>query len=108
MSHVCPNFTGCTTNRSITSITNSNPASVTTSTDHGYSDGEAVIFFIETSSGMTELDSKIFKVNVTSPNTFELSVDSTSYTTFTPSNPSCDSCISLNEFVYKVPGIYRS
>lgn len=54
----------------ITNITQANPAAVTTSAPHGYSNGQEV--FISGVLGMTELNSRNFKVANVGVSTFEL------------------------------------
>jgi hypothetical protein len=73
----------------VTSITKSSPAVVTTSGAHGYSTGDYVSFGV---TGMTELNDHVFYVTVLSATTFSLAwpgsvgivggVDSTGYGTF--------------------------
>lgn len=67
-------------NKTITNITQANPA-VVTSASHGLSNGQLV--FIYGVVGMTEVHGKIFTVANVALNTFELSgVDSTGYTAY--------------------------
>ena len=67
--------------KSISAITKANPAVVTASS-HGYSDGEHVS--ISSVSGMTQVNSRIFKIANKTTNTFELSgIDSRDYSTYT-------------------------
>lgn len=69
-----------TTTRTITGITQANPA-VVTSNAHGYSNGDKV--WISGVVGMTELNGREFTVANVAANTFELqSVDSTGYTAY--------------------------
>lgn len=57
--------------KSISGVTNANPAVVTTSTNHGFSKGDYI--YISGVSGMTNLNGNIYKVgNVTSTKKFEL------------------------------------
>lgn len=66
----------------ISSITKASPAVVTTSSAHGYSDGDTVV--IKDVVGMTELEGKRYTVANKTSTTFELSgVNSTTYGTFT-------------------------
>ena len=73
----------------ITGITKADPAVVTTSTAHGYSNGDAID--IESVIGMTEVNEKRFLVASATSNTFELQdedgndIDSSSYTTYSSS-----------------------
>jgi hypothetical protein len=55
----------------ITGITNANPAVVTTSADHGYSNGDTVV--IHGVAGMTEVNHKVFTVAGVTSNSFQLS-----------------------------------
>jgi hypothetical protein len=65
----------------ITGITQANPAVVTTSGAHGYSNGDHV--YINDVVGMTEVNSRRFTVANASGSTFELSgIDSTGYTAY--------------------------
>jgi hypothetical protein len=70
----------------ITGITKANPA-VVTSNAHGYSNGDEV--FISGVAGMTEVNSRNFKVANVAANTYELqsmsgtNINSTNYTTYT-------------------------
>lgn len=67
--------------RGISNITKANPAVVTTAT-HGYTTGDEVELTNITS--MTELNGRVFKIDVLTTTTFELrGIDSTNYTTFT-------------------------
>jgi hypothetical protein len=62
-------------------VTNANPAVVTTSTPHGYSNGDRVTMITPVS--MLELNGRAYFINNVTTNTFELvGVDSTSYGTF--------------------------
>lgn len=63
--------------KSITSVTNANPA-VVTSAAHGYNNGDEV--YISSAAGMTELNGRYYTVANKTANTFELSgINSTSY-----------------------------
>jgi hypothetical protein len=72
--------------KTVTGATNANPC-VITSTSHGYSNGDEV--YIEEVGGMTELNTRNFKVANVAANTFELQymdstdVDSTSFGAYT-------------------------
>jgi hypothetical protein len=64
--------------RSISAITNANPAAVTVATSHGLTTGDVVS--ISGVSGMTELNGNPYQVNVTGLTTFTLNgVNSTAY-----------------------------
>lgn len=73
--------------KTITGLTNANPASVT-AVGHSYSSGDWV--FIDSVGGMTEVNGKFYEIVVTGANTFTLedsltgaAVDSTGYGTYT-------------------------
>lgn len=71
--------------KTITGITQANPA-VVTSASHGYSNGDWV--YIESVVGMTEVNGKFFKVANQAANTFEINdtdgnaIDSSAYTAY--------------------------
>ena len=68
--------------KSISAITKANPAVVTTSTSHGYSNGDDI--WINSVGGMTEVNGRRFTIGNVTSTTFELTgVDSTNYTTYT-------------------------
>ena len=65
----------------ITNVTSANPAVVTTSTAHGYSDGDKVQ--IQDIEGMTQINDKQFTIDNVTSTTFELKGEnSTGYTTY--------------------------
>ena len=65
----------------ITGITQANPAVVTTSAPHGYSNGDEI--FIDNVVGMTEVNNKRFIAANVTATTFELTgIDSTAYTIY--------------------------
>lgn len=66
--------------KSITAITQANPAQVT-STAHGYSNGDVVK--ISSVSGMTEVNDRFYIIQVVDANNFTIGVDSTGYTAYT-------------------------
>jgi len=69
------------TTKSITAVTQANPA-VVTSASHGYSNGDRV--FVTGIVGMTQLNNREFTVANVAANTFELSgIDSSAYTAYT-------------------------
>ena len=69
------------TTKSITAVTQANPA-VVTSASHGYSNGDRV--FVTGIVGMTQLNNREFTVAGATTNTFELSgIDSSAYTAYT-------------------------
>ncbi len=71
----------------ITSITQANPAVVTTGSSHGFSDNEYVL--IENVVGMTEINNFVYRIDVQSATTFALkrlddsAVNSSGYTAYT-------------------------
>lgn len=65
----------------ISGVTNANPGVVTTSSAHGYVDGDIVQ--IQDIVGMTEINDRVFTINVLTSTTFELNDENTSgYTTY--------------------------
>ncbi len=73
--------TGYAATKTITDITNANPA-VVTATAHGYADGDVVK--IAAVVGMVELNGDVFVINNITTDTFELvDVDSTEYNEYT-------------------------
>lgn len=65
--------------RLIASITQAFPAIVTTSFDHNYVSGEIVRFLIPPSHGMVQLNKQHAEILVTSPTTFSIPIDTTSF-----------------------------
>lgn len=75
--------------RGITGITNADPAVVTSNGAHGLSDGD--IITIKGATGMTEVNSRTFKINVTGGDTFQLlQTNSTNYGTYNASSGGYD------------------
>lgn len=68
--------------RIISAITNSFPASVTTTFNHGYITGTIVRLDIPTGYGMTQANQQFGSIIVTSSNTFKIPIDTTFYDTF--------------------------
>lgn len=68
----------------IQSISNSNPAVITTTADHGYSAGLYVRLFMPAAAGMEGLDNKQFLITILSDTTFSIPVDSTNLGSFDP------------------------
>lgn len=88
----------------ISSITDANPAVVTTSGSHGYSTGDEV--YLSGVSGMTEVNGRNFKITVTAGTTFELQeMDGT--TDFDASGFSAGSGGS-SEKIYEVSTVYAT
>lgn len=74
--------------RIISSITNSLPAIITTTFDHGYISGTIVRFDIPPGFGITQLNQQFGPIEVTGPTTFTVPIDTTYYDTFViPLNP---------------------
>jgi len=81
----------------IASITQANPAVVTTSTDHNLTTGQAVRINVPIYYGMFQVSRKIYQITTLSPTTFSLqysqvptatNVDSTNYNPFSiPATP---------------------
>ena len=70
------------TKKTISNITQANPAVVTTTTNHGYVNGDIV--YITKVGGMVEVNNLEFTVAGVTATTFQLSgIDSTSYTAYT-------------------------
>ena len=63
----------------ILSILNSDPALVSTASNHGYSDNLVVRLVLPEQVGMTQLHNKTFQVDVITPNTFTIPVDTTDF-----------------------------
>ncbi len=69
--------------RVISSITQANPAVVTTSIDHDYGTGEIVRFFFpEPIFGMKQINGKRGRITVTGTTTFEVAIDTTHFDAF--------------------------
>lgn len=84
---VNPNFPWLPDVRFISSITQANPAVVTTSAPHGYSSGYNVRivfpFPYAGSFGMYQINGQTGIITVLSPTTFSISIDTTKYALFT-------------------------
>jgi len=68
--------------RDIIAITQSNPAVITTSFDHGYSSQWIVRILVPQGFGMTILDKQQFVITVLSPTTFSIPIDSSGFDAF--------------------------
>lgn len=68
--------------RLITSITQSNPVTVTTSFHHDYITGEIVRFFIPLEYGMSQINRKFGTVSVVDATTFTVDIDTSLYEAF--------------------------
>ena len=84
---VNPNFPWLPQQKTIASITNANPAVITTTTDHGYSTGFNVrVFFPYTASnvfGMEQIAEQTGTITVLSPTSFSITIDTRGYPAFT-------------------------
>jgi uncharacterized protein (TIGR02217 family) len=64
----------------ITGITKANPAEITTSGSHGYSNGDEI--YLASIAGMTELNGLVVTVTSTGATTFTIGIDTTAYTAY--------------------------
>lgn len=75
----------------ISAITNAHPLTITTVNPHGYQSYLIVRIDIPSADGMTQLNQQTGTITVTSPTTFTMPIDSTSYAPFSipedPGNP---------------------
>ncbi len=71
--------------RAISTISNANPAVITTTQNHGYLSQAVVRFFLPppTYFGMPQLNGQFFEIIVLSPTTFSIPLDTTLLGTFT-------------------------
>ena len=76
-------------NNDVTSVTQANPATVTTTNPHGYVFGQEVQFLIPQPWGMRQLDRlKGYVLSVPTTTTFTVNIDTTFFDTFvTPTTP---------------------
>ena len=83
---VNPNFPWLPKTNTITSITQSNPAVITTGTNHGYSSGFniRIVFPFPNAYqfGMTQINEQIGTITVLSPNSFAIDINSLNYDPF--------------------------
>jgi len=81
-----PNFPWLPAANTIVSITNANPAVITTGTNHGYSTGfnVRVVFPFPYAYlfGMTQINEQSGFITVLSPNSFSIDIDTTLYAPF--------------------------
>ena len=68
--------------RDIVAITNSFPATVTTSFDHNYLSGLIVRMIVPANYGMFQINKLKGSITVTSPTTFTIPLDTTTFDTF--------------------------
>ena len=73
--------------RIITSITNANPAIVTTTSDHNYLTGEIIRLIIPEGFGMTQADGLFGEITDTGDTTFTIDIDTTTFDTFAVPSP---------------------
>jgi hypothetical protein len=75
--------------RLITGISNANPVSITTSFNHQYNTGLIVRLYIPPNYGMEMLNEQYAPITVTSPTTFTMPIDTTTFNPFVvpPLNP---------------------
>ena len=73
--------------RLISAITNANPASVTTTFDHDYGSGDIVRLIIPRWFGMVEADKLTGTITVTGTDTFDVDINTTSFTPFSVPSP---------------------
>lgn len=72
----------------ITSITQANPAVITTSVDHNYVTGLIVCLVIPTAAGMSQINNKTVEITVTGDDTFSVAIDSTAFDPYVdPADP---------------------
>jgi hypothetical protein len=72
--------------RVVVSISNSNPALITTSFAHQYINGTIVRFDIPLTNGMQQIVNTTYPILVTGSTTFTVPVDSTNFDTFINTN----------------------
>lgn len=72
--------------RLIEAMTNSFPVTITTSFDHGYSTGLIVRIFIPLKVGMQQANGLHAAITVTSPDTFTMPIDTTTFDPYDVSN----------------------
>jgi len=65
----------------ISGISQGNPGTVTTSSAHGFSNGDEI--YIKSVVGMTEVNDTVFTISGVTATTFSIGVDTTSYTAYT-------------------------
>lgn len=67
--------------KTISAVTKANPGKVTTSTNHGFSNGQQI--YHSGVGGMIQLNGNVYTITVTAVNQYTIGVDTTGYTTFT-------------------------
>lgn len=89
--------------RLIASITQTNPAVVTTTFPHQYKTGTIVRFDIPQADGMQELNQQTLPITVTGLTTFTIPIDSTLFSAFaipigiSPHVPTCAQVVPIGE-----------
>lgn len=73
--------------RLVSAITNANPAQITTTFDHDYGTGDIVRLSIPRWFGMVEADKLVGTITVTGSDTFDMNIDTTSFTPFSVPSP---------------------
>lgn len=73
--------------RIISSITNENPASVTTTLDHDYLTGEIVRLIVPQGFGMTQINNLTGTITLTGSTTFLIDIDTTFFDVFSVPSP---------------------
>lgn len=73
--------------RIVSSITNANPASVTTTLDHNYLTGEIVRLIVPQGFGMTQINNLTGTITVTGSTTFLIDIDTTFFDVFSVPSP---------------------
>ena len=73
--------------RIISSITQANPAVITTSIDHDYITGEIVRIIIPNGFGMDQINNLTGTITITGDTTFSIAIDSLLFDTFAAPNP---------------------
>ena len=68
--------------RLISAISNSSPAQITTTIDHGYSTGLIVRLLCPDVDGMTQINNLIGEITVTGATTFTIPIDTTKFDIF--------------------------
>lgn len=75
--------------RIISAITQSNPATITTTVAHNYTDGQIIRILVPQNNGMVQINDMTGVITVTSDTTFTIPIDTTSFSAFVvpPSDP---------------------
>jgi hypothetical protein len=88
--------------RIISAITNDFNASVTTTTDHDYIDGEIVRIYVPEGFGMEQINQQIGEITVTSSTTFTINIDTSKMDPFSipadfPYSKQCAQVVPIGE-----------